>query len=191
MVRRKLLFITGNKNKLLEAKKILPDFDIESRKIDLPELQEVNEALIVEDKIRRALQVVDSEIFVEDTSLCFDALNGLPGPLVKWFEHGIGNRGLVDMLSAYENKVAYAKCYVGYGIPARDGKKEKILVFEGVMKGSIVEPAGQNNFGWDVIFMPDGYDKTYAQMTEEEKFSNSHRSIAMRKLKEYLEKNGE
>ena len=107
MTHRTLLFITGNPNKLREARQILKGFDIESKDIEIPEIQEVNEQVIVEEKIRQALKLLDSEGFVEDTSLCFDALNGLPGPLVKWFLKAVGRRGLVDMLSAYDNKTAW------------------------------------------------------------------------------------
>ena len=187
-MKRKLRFITGNPNKLREARQILSGFDVQSKDVELYEIQEVNEQLIVEEKIRQALKLLDEEVFVEDTSLCYDALNGLPGPLVKWFIKNAGCRGLVDMLAAYENKTVYAKCYIGYGVPARDGKKEKILVFEGSVKGRIVEPAGKSKFGFDPIFLPDGYEKTFAQMTGEEKNSISHRRLALEKFKEYLDK---
>ncbi len=187
--RRQLLFLTGNKHKLREAKQILHDFDVQSKRIELPELQEINEQIIVEEKIRQALKVMDCEVFVEDTSLCFDALNGLPGPLIKWFEDKIGTRGLVDMLSAYSDKTAYAKCYVGYGLPARDGKDAKIMVFEGSVKGRIVEPEGTANFGFDPIFLPDGHDMTFAQMGPEEKNKISHRRLALEKFRAYLKKN--
>ena len=186
--KRKLLFLTGNPNKLREARHILTDFDVKSKNIDIAEIQEVNEQVIVEENIRQALKLVNSEVFVEDVSLCYDALNGLPGPLIKWFVKTIGRRGLVDMLSAYKDKTAYAKCYVGYGIPARDGNATKIMVFEGSVKGRIVEPAGDSNFGFDPIFLPDGYEKTFAQMTEEEKNSISHRRLALKKFKDYLDK---
>ncbi len=184
----KILFLTGNHNKLREAREILTGFDVDSEDINLPELQEVNEQLIVEDKLRHALKLLDREVFVEDVSLCFDSLNGLPGPLVKWFLKYIGTRGLIDIISAYSNKTAHAKCYIGYGIPARDGKSEQIHVFEGSVTGRIVEPEGDSNFGFDPIFLPEGYDKTFAQMTPEEKNSISHRRIALEKFKAFLDK---
>lgn len=186
--KRKLLFLTGNPDKLREARHILIGFDIESKYVDIAEIQEVNEQVIVEEKIRQALKLIDEPVFVEDVSLCYDSLNGLPGPLIKWFVKMVGRRGLVDMISAYNDKTAYAKCYIGYGIPACDGKTEKILVFEGSVKGRIVEPVGDSNFGFDPIFLPDGSEKTFAQMTEEEKNSISHRRLALEKFKEYLDK---
>lgn len=185
-MKQKLIFITGNPNKLREARKILSDCTVESRDVELPEIQEVNEQLIVEEKIRHALQLLDREVFVEDVSLCYDSLNGLPGSLVKWFVKKMGTRGLVDMLSAYDNKTAWAKCYIGYGIPARGKAREKTFFFEGSVKGRIVEPEGKSKFGFDPIFLPDGHDKTFAQMTEEEKNKISHRRLALEKLRDFL-----
>ncbi len=185
---RELLFITGNKNKLREARGILSDYSVKSYDIDLPELQEVNGELIVEDKIRRALKLADKEIFVEDTGLYYDALGGLPGPLVKWFLKKSGRRGLLAILSAYDNKTAWVKCFIGYGIPSSDGGAGEIHVFEGIVKGRMVEPMGDSDFGFDPIFLPDGSDKTYAQMSESEKNSLSHRRIALKKLRDFLEK---
>ncbi|MBW2967870.1 RdgB/HAM1 family non-canonical purine NTP pyrophosphatase [Candidatus Woesearchaeota archaeon] len=185
---RKLVFLTGNPNKLREAKQILTDYEIIGNDADLPELQEINSELIVTDKIRRGLALLDSEVFVEDVSLSFNALNGLPGPLIKWFLKTVGRRGLVDIISKFEDKTAVAKCMIGYGVPARDGKPEQILVFEGSVRGRIVEPEGESNFGFDPIFLPDEYEKTFAQMTSEEKNSISHRRIALEKFREYLEK---
>ncbi|MBW2965203.1 RdgB/HAM1 family non-canonical purine NTP pyrophosphatase, partial [Candidatus Woesearchaeota archaeon] len=187
-MKQELIFITGNPNKLREARKILSDFTVKSKDIELPEIQEVNEQLIVEEKIRHALQLLDTPVFVEDVSLCYESLNGLPGPLVKWFIKKIGRRGLVDMLAAYDNKTAWAKCYVGYGIPARGKAKEKIFVFEGSVKGRIVEPEGDSKFGFDPIFLPDGHEKTFAQMTEAEKNEISHRRLALEKLRDFLKR---
>ncbi|MFH1064171.1 MAG: RdgB/HAM1 family non-canonical purine NTP pyrophosphatase [Candidatus Woesearchaeota archaeon] len=186
--KRQLLFITGNNNKLREAKEILHGFDVKSKKIELPELQEVNEQFIVEEKIRQALKVIDQEVFVEDTSLCLDSLNGLPGPLIKWFIDKIGSRGVADMISSFDDKTAYAKCYIGYGIPATEDVDEKIMIFEGSVKGRIVEPADGSGFGFDYIFVPDGYDQTFSQMGPEEKNKISHRRLALEKFREYLVK---
>jgi inosine triphosphate pyrophosphatase len=185
-----LLFITGNPNKIKEAKKILKEFDIKNEPLDIPEIQELNSQLVVEEKVRQALKQLNKPLFVEDVSLCFDELNGLPGPLIKWFVKSIGRRGLVDILSPFSNKSATAKCFIGYGVPKTKTSKEKIVVFEGSIRGKIVEPTGENNFGWDPIFVPEGYEKTFAEMTEEEKNSISHRRRALEKFKEYLEKNG-
>ena len=181
-----LTFITGNKNKLREARQILKGFDLKARDVELPELQELNEELIVTDKVRRAMEVVDGDLFVEDSSLCFSALKGLPGPMVKWFEKTAGLQGMVEMISAYKDKTACAKSFIGYG--RRTGEKVQITVFEGKVKGRIVEPSGKNGFGWDQIFVPDGHERTFAQMTAQEKNAISQRTKAFEEFRKHLEK---
>ena len=176
-----LIFITGNLNKLEEARKILPEFNILQEDTDLPEVQELNAEVIIREKIRTALKLFDKPVFVEDTSLYLDELNGLPGPLIKWFIKSIHCRGIVDMLSAFKNKSAKAACLIGYGEPPN-----KILVFKGEIKGEIVEPRGETKFGWDPIFQPIDSEDTFAEMSKVEKNKISHRAKAFQAFKEYL-----
>ena len=120
-------------------------------------------------------------MIVEDTSLYFDALNGLPGPLIKWFLKTIGTDGLYEIASKLGNTRAQAKTIIGY---AKDANH--IEFFEGVIEGEIVAPAGDGGFGWDPIFKPSGYDKTFGQMSRPEKNSFSMRKIAFEKLRNHL-----
>ena len=172
-----IIFLTGNKGKLEEAKAIIPE--IEGQEIDLPEIQEIDAKKIIENKLNEASKHLDGGLIVEDTSLYFEGLNGLPGPLIKWFMKTIGNDGLVKITNSFGNK-AEAKTWIGY---LSEGKVE---FFEGVVEGKIVEPRGKNGFGWDAIFQPEGYEKTFAEMTMEEKNKLSMRKMAFEKLKEYL-----
>jgi len=64
--------------------------------------------------------------------------------------------------------------------------KIKFIFFEGSIKGTIVAPIAESSFGWDPLFKPDGHDKTFADMTPEEKNAISHRRKALQKLKEFL-----
>jgi len=175
-----IYFITGNKNKFLEVKSILTD--IEQMDIDLPEIQEIDPKEVVKAKLLEALNHKDAEFIVEDTSLYFDCLNGLPGPLIKWFMKKLGNEGLFDLVNKMggTNK-AQAKTIIGYA-----KNREDIYFFEGVTEGEIVVPTGETNFGWDPIFKPDGFSKTFAKMTLEEKSSISMRRKAIEKLKTFL-----
>ena len=66
-------------------------------------------------------------------------------------------------------------------------EENKPIVFRGEVQGQIVSPRGGTNFGWDPVFLPNGYTKTFAEMSPEEKNAISHRRIAVLKLKEYLE----
>jgi non-canonical purine NTP pyrophosphatase (RdgB/HAM1 family) len=177
-----LYFITGNEGKFKDSKKFFPD--IQQLDIDLPEIQEIDSEKIIKKKIKGAFGHIEGEFIVEDASLSFDCLKALPGPLIKWFEKVLGNEGLVEIVEKFGNKSAEAKITLGY---ARS--KDEIHYFDGSIKGKIVSPRGENGFGWDPIFEPEGYSKTLAEMTREEKNSMSMRKIAMEKLKRFLEEN--
>lgn len=86
------------------------------------------------------------------------------------------------MLEGYEDKTAYAQCIVSF----TTGQGKDIKTFVGSCEGVIVPPSGTSNFGWDQIFMPFGYDKTFAEMTRPEKNKVSHRSKAFREFKAFL-----
>ena len=115
-----LTFITSNKKKLEEVIQILgPNFPytIQALDLDLPELQGEPE-FIVSEKCRLASLKVDGPVLVEDTSLCFNALGGMPGPYIKWFLDKTGLDGLNKLLLGYEDKTAYAQTIFAY----TDGK---------------------------------------------------------------------
>ena len=87
-------------------------------------------------------------MIVEDTCLCFNALNGLPGPYVKWFMKELGHQGLNNMLAAYEDKSAQAVCTFAYCA----GPGQDAVLFVGRTDGKIVPARGPTLFGWDPIF---------------------------------------
>lgn len=178
----KILFITGNLNKLKEAKEIMPE--IEGCEIDLPEIQELDGKKIVEEKLSEAIkQKPGINLIVEDLSLVINGMNGLPGPLIKWFLKSVGREGVAKMAKLFGDQKAEAKVTLGYA-----DDKGNIKYFEGIIEGKIVEPRGESEFGWDPVFQPDGYNKTFAEMGMEEKNKISHRKIALEKLREYLKK---
>lgn len=80
-----------------------------------------------------------------DTSLCFTALNDLPGPYIKWFLEGLGNQGLFNLLAPYDDKTAFAACNVAFSA----GPDDEPVVFCGKTYGTIVAPDGDAGFGWD------------------------------------------
>jgi len=176
-----LYFITGNKNKLKEVKTVLPN--IKQLDIDLPEIQEIDAKIIIKEKLLEASNHVKGEFIVEDTSLYLDCLNGLPGPLIKWFMKTIGNEGLFNLVEKFGNNKAEAKTIIGYA-----KNHGEIYFFEGVIKGTIIAPEAKSDFGWDPVFKPDNFNKSFAEMTKNEKNSISMRRLALNKLKEFLEK---
>lgn len=177
-------FITGSDKKFREVKALLPD--VIQLRMDLPEIQEIDAQKIVEAKLQVALTYHDEELIVEDTSLYLECLGGLPGPLVKWFEKTMATEGIAKMAIALGDTRAVARTIIGYVDSER-----AIHFFEGQVEGTIVMPRIPDAFGWDPIFMPNGYDRTFSEMTEEEKSAISMRGIAARKLLQHLdERNG-
>jgi inosine triphosphate pyrophosphatase len=171
-----ITLVTGNANKLRELQAIVPKhLDITSRSVDLPEIQSLDLREIVEDKVKKAYAVVGSPVIVEDVSAGLDGLAGLPGPFYKFFREELGDTILVK-LSAVGGDKATIRCLAAY----YNGKQ--ILLGEGVLKGTVVEPRGQNGFGFDPVIVPEGHDRTMAEMTQEEKASISHRGQALRNL---------
>ncbi|MFZ2484340.1 MAG: non-canonical purine NTP pyrophosphatase [Minisyncoccia bacterium] len=170
-----LYFITGNKGKLAEVQSILGN--VEALDIDLPEIQSLDAHEIIKTKLEEAKKHQAGEFIVEDTSLYFEALKGLPGPLIKWFMKTIGNGGLYKIAESFGSHNAEAKTIIGYS-----DAQGNISFFEGNIKGTIVSPRGEG-FGWDPIFQPEGYSKTFGELTAEEKNSFSMRKIALEKLK--------
>jgi len=176
-------FISGNAKKVEEVQKILgttfPHILI-PLKIDLPELQGEPEYIATE-KCRLASLQVDGPCIIEDTSLCFNALGGLPGPYVKWFLDKTGLEGLNNILIAYEDKTAYAQTIFAY----TRGKGEPIQLFIGRLDGKIVPARGSLGFGWDAIFQPiccGGNDETFGEIEQSKKNMISHRYLALMKL---------
>lgn len=173
-------FVTGSEDKFKEAKSVISD--LIQVKLDLPEIQDISAEIVIEEKLRTAFDRMRSEVVVEDTSLYFDDWNGLPGPLVKWFLKTVGNQGLVKMLQPFGNTKATAKTVIGY---TKDGANFQF--FEGSLRGIIVEPRGENGFGWDSIFQELNSGKTFAEMTKEEKNACSMRRIAFESLSARLQ----
>eukprot|EP01040_Poterioochromonas_malhamensis_P005353 gene5353-5740_t len=180
----KITFVTGNKKKLEEVIQIFGNdlpFQLISQKIDLPELQGEPEE-VSKEKCKIAAKVVNGPVMVEDTSLCFNALHGLPGVYIKWFLEKLGHEGLNNMLLAYEDKSAYAQCIFSFSLGPDDEPK----VFVGRTPGKIVAARGPTDFGWDPVFEPDGFDQTYAELSKEVKNTISHRYRSLTLLKTHL-----
>ncbi|KAL7299983.1 hypothetical protein TKK_0007298 [Trichogramma kaykai] len=180
-----ITFVTGNAKKLEEFVAIMgQNFpqEVISRNIDLPEYQgEID--LICEKKARTAFDIIGGPVIIEDTCLCFDALQGLPGPYIKWFLDKLGPEKLHRMLVGFEDKGAEAICTFAY---CKD-KKDDVILFQGKTRGTIVPPSAKaDTFGWDPIFLPEGYDKTYAELPKTVKNQISHRSRALAELKKYF-----
>ena len=171
-------FVTGNLNKVREAEDIL-GYPMEQVKVEgMFEIQTQDIEELVNHKCQQAYDSLKCPVLVEDSGLLFNAWNGLPGALVKWFECTVGCEGILKMLQPFEDRHAKAVCCFA----VHDGGN--IRVARGEIEGKIATKIrGNNGFGWDVFFIPDGHERTFAEMPSEEKNSISHRRKALEKLK--------
>lgn len=179
---KKITLVTGNKAKARDIQKIL-GFPISIADIELEEIQETDLEKIAIHKINEAFKKIGAPVIIDDVGLYVNAWNGFPGPLIKWIlKAGGGNASvLLKMMEGEENRKAQVRLVAAY----HDGKKTHI--FFGEDEGEIAEEIrGENGFGWDPVFIPEGSTKTFAEMSFEEKNKDSHRRQALENLKKFI-----
>lgn len=188
----KILFATSNPNKIIEAKKILKDFNLTGLKeVGITEEIPENEPTIKGNalaKMRYVYKKTGINCFADDTGLEVEALNGAPGVysaryagLDCNFENNMNK--LLSELKDKENRKARFVTVVALNI---DGEE---YCFEGTVQGIITtEKQGLEGFGYDPIFKPDGFECSFAEMSLQEKNKISHRGKAMAQLAEFLNK---
>lgn len=156
-------FLTCNSYKIQEAEKILNNssFIIKPYKEKIEEIQTIDTNKIVKDKVLRAFKKIGRPIFVEHTGLYLDYLNNLPGGLTQIFWDSLNADKFSELFGRSSNPGATAKTVIGYC----DGKN--VNYFSGEIRGEISsEPKGNRNFQWDCVFVPDGFDKTFAELED-------------------------
>ena len=175
-----IVFITGNQHKADYLASWL-GIPVPHQKLDVDELQSLDLRKVVEHKVRQAYGIIKKPVLVEDVALTFTAMGRLPGTLIKWFLEELGVEGVCRLANTYDDKrVTASIMYALY-----DGRK--LEVFEAQKTGRIApEPRGES-FGWNSIFIPDGSEKTYAEMSDDEVKPFSHRYAAIEKLRRHLQ----
>ena len=189
----KLVFASNNKNKIQEIQALVPSViqivsleDIGCTE-DIPETADTIEG----NAILKANYVTEKygyNCFADDTGLEVDALNGAPGVYSARYagEQKDANDNMDKLLSELEdksNRKANFKTVIALNL---NGKQN---LFTGIINGKIIEEKiGTNGFGYDPIFVADGYEKTFAELTMEEKSTISHRGIAVKELILFLQK---
>lgn len=176
-----ITFITGNQKKAEYLEKYLW-FPIEHKKIDLEEIQSLDLRKIIKHKAIQAYNTLGSAILVEDVSLEFSALGKLPGTFIRFFVEELSMEQICRLLDR-KDRSAIARCMFGY----YDGKL--LEFFEWELKWTISEmPAGNGGFGFDQIFIPEWYNVTRAELSEEDDRKTYLQIKPFEKLREFLMK---
>lgn len=186
-----IVFATNNPNKLKEIRDILGNsfklLSLTDLKIyeDIPEYEPTLEGNAMH-KARVVNRMLNMDVFADDTGLEIEALNGLPGVHSARFagenkDSGANIEKALLMMGECENRNARFRTVIALIF---NGKE---YLFEGVVNGRIInEKRGNEGFGYDPVFIPEGMTRTFAEMSLDEKNRISHRARAFEKLKEFL-----
>ena len=156
-----VVFVTGNQNKADYLAALL-GMPIDHQKVELDEIQSLSLEEIAEHKARQAYEKIGRPVLIDDVGLTFAALGDLPGPFIRFFvDASNGLENLCRMLDGFSDRRATAQCVMAF----YDGVK--LNIFRGSLNGKIADsPRGNNGYGWDKIFMPDGFGgKTRAELS--------------------------
>ena len=187
----KIIFATNNAHKLSEVQAVLgPDFELVTpRSVGITEEIPEQQDTIAGNASQKARYVHDRtgcDCFADDTGLEVEALGGAPGVhsaryATDGHDFAANNRLLLKNLEGAENRRARFRTVISLLL----GGEEHL--FEGIVEGRIIDrEEGHEGFGYDPLFVPEGCDRTFAEMTDEQKNALSHRGRAVRKLAEYL-----
>jgi XTP/dITP diphosphohydrolase len=186
-----LLFASHNDHKIKELRQLLPGFEIFGlNDLDITEeipetgtTLEENSAL----KARYLAEKTGKAVIADDSGLEVDALNGAPGVYSARYAEGprSDEANMVKLLKALantSNRAAQFRTVISLVIG------ERIYAFEGIVRGNLLEAKrGAGGFGYDPLFVPEGFDRTFAEMKPEEKNALSHRGRAVAQLKAFIE----
>ncbi|MCK5774412.1 MAG: XTP/dITP diphosphatase [Thermoplasmata archaeon] len=182
----KLYLITGNPGKLKEIKNRLDVLNVELGTLQ-EEFVEV-QADTLEEVVLFGIEHlvgekgIDLPFIKADSGLFIDSLDGFPGVYSAYVQDTIGNDGILKLMEGLDDRTATFKTVMGLHIPG-----EGVSLFRGEIRGEItLEKKGFFGFGYDPVFIPEGAEKTFAEMTIEEKNRDSHRIRATMKLVDHL-----
>jgi XTP/dITP diphosphohydrolase len=188
---KKIIFATNNKHKADEIRLILDEqFDIITLKeagifIDIPEPHQTLKENAIE-KAQVIHQMKKENCFSEDTGLEVEALNGAPGVFSARYagEHATAEDNIKKLLLALEDQSNRKACFTTCICLILDGKQ---YFFEGKCHGTIAEAVkGEKGFGYDPVFIPEGYQHTFAELDPKIKSEISHRKKAVAQMVDFL-----
>ena len=163
-----ITLVTGNAEKKKEIEAIL-GIPLAIASIDLPEIQSMDLEEVARAKADTAFARLQRPIIIDGVSFEVEAMNGFPGPLVKWWETVLGYEAMLE-LAVGKSLAVRAVAMAVY----TDGKQT--ILTEGEMKGVLAPRAGNDGFGFDFYMIPEGYDQTVAQLGRAVKNQISHRA---------------
>jgi len=180
------VLVTGNPGKLAEARRLARSAtgrELAGVALDLPEIQSLDYEAVLRAKADEAWRRIGRPLVVEEAGLGLAAMNGFPGPLIKWMLDAVGAEGIARAPEALGDPRAVARCLLLY----RDG--ERTVLARGETAGRLVLPSrGERGFGWDPVFLPDDGTgeswggRTFGELSDDGKDAISHRGRAWRAL---------
>jgi XTP/dITP diphosphohydrolase len=176
-------FLTKNPGKFRELKQLLDRkrFNLIRDSTEIHELQTKDMDVLVRDKVLQAFGRIRHPLIVDHTGLEFDLLKGFPAGLTSVFYDTLGDEGIASLIGKSANPKVTAVTLIAYC----DGRK--IHSFRGEARGTVApHPCGKHGFQWDVLFVPEGYNKTYAQLGQKKKNEISMRRRAFDKFATFL-----
>ena len=181
----RLAFVTSNPGKSEEARKYFEPLGVEvyQLRFPYPEIQADTLEEVAEYGAKWLAERIDGPFFLDDSGLFINALKGFPGVYSAYVYKTLGIDGILKLLEGVDDRSAYFKSVVAYW----DGE---LHLFKGRVDGEIIrEKRGNGGFGFDPVFRPSGFDRTFAEMTTEEKNEISHRGRALKAFAEWLKEN--
>ncbi len=184
-----VFFVTGNFHKFNEVRSMLSPLGLAVGMLRIKgnEIQSDYPTEIAMASAVEAFNRVHLPLIVEDAALFVDALEGFPGPYAAYAYKTIHNKGILKLMENISNRKATFHSSIVYL-----DEKNKPQVFEGEAKGEITQTErvgdGKAGFGFDPIFQPSETEKTFAEMTLEEKNDFSHRAMAIKKFAKWYKK---
>ncbi|HEH9432743.1 TPA: hypothetical protein SIA29_003622 [Aeromonas sobria] len=175
-------FVTKNPYKVQEVQEILGKIGVSivHAPLIIHEIQAEDIGYIVRDKVLKAFSQVGRPVFIEHTGLYINSLKGFPGGLTQVFWDKLEAEKFSELFGRLEDTSLTAKTVIAFC----DAKK--IYTFEGAIEGNISpEPRGNKSFQWDCVFIPRGYEETFAEMGEK-KNEISMRKIAFDNFRDFL-----
>jgi inosine triphosphate pyrophosphatase len=184
-------YCTSNQTKFDEACHILYEdasdkaiYDIRHAPLHLEEIQGSSHE-IARHKAYEALRTLKEPVIIDDISVHFRALNNFPGPYIKAFLEALGDKGIYELISHYDNKECFALCTIAF-LESPDSEPH---FFEGRVEGTVVAPRGKLKHGklsWNSIIEPKGFDKTYGELSLQEISRISPRGQALRQFRSFF-----